>query len=167
MRDFKFVLAIVFVLSGCSPIAHGVLESMSEPQRRANLARFEDHQLCKGYHRAWIQPQTKEDTLRELIRRGMDDCLVATPARASKLDGVYRTYRYKKGKYERKTVVGNKNCSDFLSTFEAQLFFIRTGGPILDKHGLDQDGDGLACEWQPSHAQMGTRKKEKTRGVST
>jgi hypothetical protein len=39
------------------------------------------------------------------------------------------------------------NCSDFTSTAAAQKFFLSAGGPMSDPHGLDRDGDGLACEW--------------------
>jgi len=42
---------------------------------------------------------------------------------------------------------GNKNCSDFRSEAEAQMFFLSSGGPLLDPNNLDRDGDGLACEW--------------------
>ncbi|WP_353401685.1 excalibur calcium-binding domain-containing protein [Pseudophaeobacter arcticus] len=39
------------------------------------------------------------------------------------------------------------NCSDFPSAAAAQKFFLTSGGPRKDRHGLDGDGDGLACEW--------------------
>lgn len=45
------------------------------------------------------------------------------------------------------TVAGDKNCSDFASSAAAQKFFLISGGPTKDRHGLDRDGDGLACEW--------------------
>ena len=41
----------------------------------------------------------------------------------------------------------DKNCSDFTSSYQAQLFFLKNGGPSRDPAGLDRDGDGLACEW--------------------
>ncbi|WGI20926.1 excalibur calcium-binding domain-containing protein [Amylibacter sp. IMCC11727] len=40
-----------------------------------------------------------------------------------------------------------KNCSDFPSSFAAQKYFLLSGGPTIDPHGLDADGDGFACEW--------------------
>jgi hypothetical protein len=43
--------------------------------------------------------------------------------------------------------VGDMNCSDFPSAAAAQKFFLTAGGPRKDTHGLDGDGDGLACEW--------------------
>ena len=39
------------------------------------------------------------------------------------------------------------NCSNFENAAQAQLFFVRNGGPNRDPAGLDRDGDGFACEW--------------------
>lgn len=44
-------------------------------------------------------------------------------------------------------VSSGKNCSDFPSPAAAQKFFLASGGPKLDPHNLDGDGDGLACGW--------------------
>lgn len=50
--------------------------------------------------------------------------------------------------YKRETQpAGDKNCSDFANSADAQSFFLISGGPTKDRHGLDRDGDGLACEW--------------------
>lgn len=50
--------------------------------------------------------------------------------------------------YSRKSAsTGEKNCSDFANSAAAQKFFLISGGPTEDRHGLDRDGDGLACEW--------------------
>lgn len=43
----------------------------------------------------------------------------------------------------------DRNCSDFGTQPEAQAFFIAEGGPEEDPHGLDADGDGIACEALP------------------
>ncbi len=42
--------------------------------------------------------------------------------------------------------VNDKDCSDFSSQQEAQRFFESEGGLRNDYHGLDRDGDGVACE---------------------
>lgn len=42
------------------------------------------------------------------------------------------------------------NCSDFASQAAAQTYFLNNGGPSQDPDGLDADGDGLACESNPS-----------------
>lgn len=41
------------------------------------------------------------------------------------------------------------NCSDFSTQAAAQNFYIKNGGPQRDPHGLDADGDGVACESNP------------------
>ena len=43
----------------------------------------------------------------------------------------------------------DRNCSDFATWREAQDFFLSAGGPESDPHGLDGDGDGIACESLP------------------
>ncbi len=42
---------------------------------------------------------------------------------------------------------GDRNCGDFASAADAQRFFLAAGGPTRDRHDLDRDGDGFACEW--------------------
>ena len=44
---------------------------------------------------------------------------------------------------------GDRDCGDFSTHREAQRFFISEGGPSNDYHGLDRDGDGVACESLP------------------
>jgi competence protein ComEC len=43
----------------------------------------------------------------------------------------------------------SRDCNNFLTQPEAQLFFEAAGGPDLDWHGLDRDHDGIACESLP------------------
>lgn len=43
----------------------------------------------------------------------------------------------------------DKNCSDFKTWEEAQRFYEENGGPAEDPHGLDRNGNGLACETLP------------------
>lgn len=40
------------------------------------------------------------------------------------------------------------DCSDFLSGAAAQAELMGSGGPRIDRHRLDEDGDGLACGWK-------------------
>ena len=40
-------------------------------------------------------------------------------------------------------------CAKFTSPDKAQTEFLRTGGPERDKLGVDPDGDGFACSWDP------------------
>ena len=43
----------------------------------------------------------------------------------------------------------DRNCSDFDTWKEAQAFYEAAGGPDTDRHGLDRDGNGTACESLP------------------
>jgi len=43
-----------------------------------------------------------------------------------------------------------KNCDRYPSSSKAQEDFIKTGGPKWDLYGLDPDGDGFACDWDPA-----------------
>lgn len=54
--------------------------------------------------------------------------------------------------YERFSL-GKKNplaaCAKFASPDQAQQEFLARGGPQKDRLGLDPDGDGFACSWDP------------------
>ena len=43
----------------------------------------------------------------------------------------------------------DRNCGDFSSWWNAQNFYLASGGPVLDPHRLDRNGDGVACESLP------------------
>lgn len=40
-------------------------------------------------------------------------------------------------------------CRGYASAASAQTAFIAAGGPIIDPRGLDPDGDGFVCGWDP------------------
>lgn len=40
-------------------------------------------------------------------------------------------------------------CAKFTSSDQAQEAFLAKGGPDKDRLGLDPDGDGYACDWDP------------------
>lgn len=42
-----------------------------------------------------------------------------------------------------------RNCARFASPDQAQIAFLSKGGPKKDRQGLDPDGDGFACSWDP------------------
>lgn len=42
-----------------------------------------------------------------------------------------------------------RNCGKYPSPDLAQEAFLRAGGPERDKMGIDPDGDGFACSWDP------------------
>ncbi len=43
-----------------------------------------------------------------------------------------------------------RNCGGYDSPDEAQRDFLARGGPERDPRGLDPDGDGFACAWDPA-----------------
>lgn len=53
-------------------------------------------------------------------------------------------------------VAADRDCGDFDSQRAAQIFFLNQGGPNSDPHGLDSDGDGIACESNPAPTYYGT-----------
>lgn len=43
-----------------------------------------------------------------------------------------------------------RNCASYNNPDEAQRDFLSRGGPDRDSRGLDPDGDGFACGWDPA-----------------
>ena len=43
-----------------------------------------------------------------------------------------------------------KACAGYASDNDAQMDFLAGGGPKRDRKGLDPDGDGYACGWDPA-----------------
>ncbi|MEM8592916.1 MAG: hypothetical protein AAGF13_10355 [Pseudomonadota bacterium] len=43
-----------------------------------------------------------------------------------------------------------RNCAEYASADQAQQDFLARGGPERDRRGLDPDGDGFACGWDPA-----------------
>ncbi len=42
------------------------------------------------------------------------------------------------------------NCGRFRDADAAQRAFLSGGGPQTDRYGIDPDGDGFACKWDPA-----------------
>lgn len=53
-----------------------------------------------------------------------------------------RSNRFNEDRYRRA-------CAEFTSSDQAQAAFLAAGGPERDRRGLDPDGDGFACFWDP------------------
>ena len=43
-----------------------------------------------------------------------------------------------------------RNCAGYVTSDQAQIDFLSRGGPQRDRLGLDPDGDGFACSWDPT-----------------
>ncbi|QFT57296.1 hypothetical protein FIU94_00550 [Sulfitobacter sp. THAF37] len=41
-------------------------------------------------------------------------------------------------------------CGQFSHPDQAQIAFLEAGGPEKDRNGMDPDGDGFACDWDPT-----------------
>lgn len=52
----------------------------------------------------------------------------------------------------------DRDCSDFSTQRQAQLFFLNAGGPGSDPHRLDADHDGVVCETLPCPCYYGKQK---------
>lgn len=45
-------------------------------------------------------------------------------------------------------------CAKYTTSDQAQEAFLKSGGPRSDRQGLDPDGDGFACSWDPTPFRM-------------
>lgn len=60
--------------------------------------------------------------------------------------------------YPRGVFAGSgRACNRYSNANEAQQVFLRNGGPERDPRGLDPDGDGYACLWDPTPFRMAVR----------
>ena len=50
------------------------------------------------------------------------------------------------------------NCAKYVSDAAAQEAFLKAGGPERDRYGLDPDGDGFACRWDPTPFRAAIKK---------
>ena len=48
-------------------------------------------------------------------------------------------------------------CARYPSPDQAQIDFLASGGPERDRRGLDPDGDGFACDWNPAPFRTATK----------
>lgn len=59
------------------------------------------------------------------------------------------TKRYRRTGFNRQAKF-DRACAEFATADEAQLDFLTRGGPEKDRKGMDPDGDGYACRWDPT-----------------
>lgn len=55
------------------------------------------------------------------------------------------TYRRASGSVD----AAARACRSYASAEAAQTAFLAAGGPVIDPRGLDPDGDGFVCGWDP------------------
>lgn len=51
-----------------------------------------------------------------------------------------------------------RNCSKYSSPAAAQEDFLKRGGPKRDSQGIDPDGDGFACTWDPAPFRLAAQR---------
>ncbi len=59
------------------------------------------------------------------------------------------TARYRRSGFNKQAKF-ERACAEFATADEAQLEFLTRGGPEKDRKGMDPDGDGYACRWDPA-----------------
>lgn len=53
-----------------------------------------------------------------------------------------------------------RNCAKYRSPDEAQRDFLARGGPERDRLGIDPDGDGFACGWDPAPFRLAAQARD-------
>lgn len=56
---------------------------------------------------------------------------------------------YKRSKFNAENRF-QRSCGQFGGEDQAQIAFLEAGGPKRDRSGMDPDGDGYACNWDPT-----------------
>lgn len=51
-----------------------------------------------------------------------------------------------------------RNCAKYPSPDLAQEYFLKNGGPERNPQGLDPDGDGFACSWDPAPFRLAAKR---------
>jgi len=59
-----------------------------------------------------------------------------------------------------------RNCANFASSDLAQEAFLNAGGPRHDRRGLDPDGDGFACYWDPAPFRNARRQVQRSNSTA-
>ncbi len=59
------------------------------------------------------------------------------------------TQKYRRTGFNKKAKF-DRACAEFASADQAQIEFLSRGGPAKDRKGMDPDGDGFACNWDPT-----------------
>lgn len=59
------------------------------------------------------------------------------------------TQKYRRTGFNRQAKF-ERACAEFATADQAQIEFLSLGGPERDRKGMDPDGDGYACDWDPT-----------------
>ncbi|MDG3040578.1 hypothetical protein [Roseicyclus marinus] len=106
--------------------------------------------------------ETIESDAERLARMQADRVVVAPSAVPDRPEGLgpnivdyalATTHGLGERRYTRRPISETRHqraCLSFRSADLAQEWFLQNGGPGRDRQGLDPDGDGFACGWDPS-----------------
>lgn len=153
------ISVLIFIgatLAGCS--SSSTNGSRVDP-RMATFARSLQQaptaSVCATYLRTSQSITAKLMTEAELAARGVKQCSYRNIGNQSA--ALYRRSQFARSAATTALPAGvDKDCSDFASGASAQRFFLSNGGPRIDRHNLDGDGDGLACEWGAQATRLST-----------
>ncbi|MGH2557543.1 MAG: hypothetical protein ACRDJH_00650 [Thermomicrobiales bacterium] len=118
-----FILAVPVLLAACSAMATCAYSGAPDESCESRKAQF-DYESTKA----------AEDYREFQAEQAWEDWQAAKTQTATAGDG------WSPGAYD---------CEDFFTQNEAQRFYEDNGGPFSDPYWLDDDNDGIACEWLP------------------
>jgi hypothetical protein len=134
MLFIRFFLLIA-VVAGCAP---------STELSKLKLKRTPTSELWSIYDRDPLSLSGLRAEV-ELISRGQHSYISSYIGEKTRL--MVGTPTYTRGLQRQKILAIDLDCSDFGTEMEAQTFFLSNGGSSVDRHDLDRDGDGFACDW--------------------
>jgi hypothetical protein len=113
--------------------------------------------LCDEYRGPMTDDARRMLLEAELVSRGVESCDgAALGTRTAVWVGVPR---YARSGRDSPASGADYDCNDFTSPASAQRYFLEAGGPAVDRHGIDRDGDGLACEWGREIRRVATARR--------
>lgn len=131
-------------MTGCGAVVHSTIEQMAPPQRSVWIASQNTDTLC-GIYRSPAASRTTQLMLETTLQgRRLSHCGGLSVGSVSR--GLRGTHSFSRAGIGG-VLTNDRDCTDFTSASDAQQFFLARGGPALDRHHLDPDGDGLACNW--------------------
>ena len=120
---------------------HPTSDEMEEPDR--NCSDFDTWSDAQAFYKAEGGPDSDPHGLDSNGDGIACESLPGSPTQASSTPSATPT------ETEDDSEEPDRNCSDFDTWQEAQDFYETAGGPDSDPHGLDSNGDGIACESLP------------------
>jgi hypothetical protein len=120
---------------------------------RENLGEMKNGRLMALSGTFFVYVVTPETTSwRVVVGDAVATTLPLPPVEKRTENNWGRHYGYQVNRFERVAGTPMGDCSVFTSPLEAQNAFMLAGGPANDPNNFDTDGDGYACEFNPTDA---------------